>query len=59
MAKEFQCTSCHGNNVLCDAWVSLNDPEDVRLFDQAFCEDCDGECSVEEVEVPDEDEVDN
>jgi len=51
---EFQCTTCRGNNVLQDAWVSLNDPEDVRIFDQAFCEDCDGECNVEEVEVSDE-----
>jgi hypothetical protein len=59
MAKEFQCTSCHGNNVLCDAWVSLNDPEDVRIFDQAFCEDCDGECSVVEVEVTDDDDDEN
>ena len=54
MAKEFQCTTCHGNNVLQDAWVSLNDPEDVRTFDQTYCEDCDGECSVREVEVSDE-----
>ena len=54
MTKEFQCTSCGGNRVLCDAWVNLNDPEDVRTFDQTYCEDCDGECSVREVEVPDE-----
>ena len=52
MTKEFQCTSCGGNRVLCDAWVNLNDPEDVRTFDQTYCEDCDGECSVREVEVP-------
>jgi hypothetical protein len=56
MTKEFQCTSCGGNRVLCDAWVSLNDPEDVRTFDQTYCEDCDGECSVREVEVLDEPE---
>ena len=56
MTKEFQCTSCGGNRVLCDAWVNLNDDEDVRTFDQTYCEDCDGECSVREVEVPDEDE---
>ena len=56
MAKEFQCTSCGGNRVLCDAWVNLNDEEDVRTFDQTYCEDCDGECSVREVEVQDEDE---
>ena len=54
MAKEFQCTSCGGNRVLCDAWVNLNDPEDVRTFDQTYCEDCDGECSVREVEVTDD-----
>ena len=40
MAKEFQCTTCHGNNV----------------FDQHYCEDCASECNVEEVEVEDEDE---
>lgn len=51
MAKEFQCTSCGGNRVLCDAWVNLNDDEDVRTFDQTYCEDCDGECSVQEVDV--------
>jgi hypothetical protein len=39
---------------LCDAWVNLNDPEDVRTFDQTYCEDCDGECSVREVEVTDD-----
>jgi hypothetical protein len=39
---------------LCDAWVNLNDPEDVRTFDQTYCEDCDGECSVTEVEVTDD-----
>lgn len=54
MTKEFQCTSCGGNRVLCDAWVNLNDPEDVRTFDQTYCEDCDGECSVKEVEVTDD-----
>lgn len=54
MTKEFQCTSCGGNRVLCDAWVNLNDEEDVRTFDQTYCEDCDGECSVREVEVQDE-----
>ena len=54
MTKEFQCTSCGGNRVLCDAWVNLNDPEDVRTFDQTYCEDCDGECSVTEVEVTDD-----
>ena len=58
MAKEFQCTSCGGNRVLCDAWVNLNDDEDVRTFDQTYCEDCDGECSVKEVEVTDEVEGD-
>lgn len=51
--KEWQCTSCGGCNVFADAWVNINDPEDVRMFDQAFCEDCDGECSVEQVEVED------
>ena len=58
MTKEFQCTSCGGNSVLQDAWVSLNDPEYVLTFDSMFCQDCDGECSVKEVEVPDDDEDD-
>jgi hypothetical protein len=54
---EFQCTHCRGNNVLQDAWVSLNDHEDVRTFDSTFCEDCGGECSVLEVEVREEEET--
>jgi hypothetical protein len=42
----FVCTKCGSDRVLNDAWVACNDPEDVRVFDATFCEECDGPCSV-------------
>lgn len=49
--KEYVCNRCGSNRVMNDAWVPANDPEDVRVFDAAFCEDCDGECTIEVAEV--------
>ena len=47
------CTACGSPRVLLDAYVGLNDPDDVRTYDDTFCEDCGGECSTREVEVED------
>lgn len=46
----YYCTMCKGTNVLQDAWVSLN-TEETSVFDTFFCEDCDGECSVDSEEI--------
>lgn len=48
------CTTCGSPRVLLDAYVGLNDSDDVRTYDDTFCEDCGGECSTKEVEVEDD-----
>lgn len=51
------CTTCGSPRVMLDAWVNINDPDDVRTYDDKFCEDCDGACSTKEVEVDNEFDV--
>ena len=53
--KRWCCTTCGGQSVYSDAWVSMNDPDDVRTFDASHCDGCDGECNVEEREVEKDD----
>lgn len=48
-AKRWACTKCGGFNVYADAYVGLNDETDVRQYDQTYCDDCEGECNVDEV----------
>ena len=45
--KVWVCTQCGSPDVLNDAWVAVNDPKDVRIFDDLFCENCDGPCHIE------------
>ena len=45
------CTTCGSPRVFQDAYVNLNDPDDVRTFDDIVCDDCGKECSTKEVEV--------
>ena len=46
------CATCKGDNILQDAYVDMNG-EVVSTFDNFFCGDCDGECSIETVESTD------
>lgn len=46
------CNRCGSANIMIDAWVHANDPEDVRTFDERFCESCDGSCKTRTVTVP-------
>ena len=48
------CTTCGSANVLADAFVHANDPDDVRTFDDMYCENCECSCRTQEVEVPDD-----
>lgn len=48
------CTTCGSPRVFYDAFVGINDPEDVRTFDDTTCDDCGKECSTTEVEVADD-----
>ena len=52
--KRWCCTTCGGQDVVADAWVSLNDPDDVQTFDAEFCRDCDATCHTEQREVDNE-----
>ena len=54
MRKIYVCTYCGSPRVKRDAWVSVNDPDDVSVFDDTFCEDCDGPCRIEPVVVSDD-----
>lgn len=51
---QYKCLDCGGSNILHDSWARWN-PELQRfelenVFDQGFCIDCDGECSLDIVE---------
>ena len=47
----YTCSTCGSEDVFCDAWASLNEEERVIRFDALHCENCEGECSVNEQEV--------
>ena len=53
------CTHCGSGNVMCDAWVAVNDPDDVQTFDDLYCENCESSCNTQEVEVPDDFDIYN
>lgn len=44
----YVCTACGSDAVYTDAWASVNTSH-VITFDQHFCADCEGECSIREV----------
>lgn len=50
--KVHVCTTCGSPRVYADAFVGLNNENDVRTFDDTHCDDCDGSCKTHEVEVP-------
>lgn len=41
------CTRCDGTAVYYDAYVGINDPDDVRTFDAVYCDDCETRSTVE------------
>ena len=49
LPKIIVCNTCESKNVFYDAWVAVNDEEDVRTFDDIFCEECDGPTDVKEI----------
>jgi len=53
--KRVTCCTCGGENVLIDAWAAWSfekqEWELQNTFQQAYCEDCDGETSWEGVLV--------
>ena len=57
--KIYICTTCGSGNVLADAFVHVNAPDDVRTFDNMYCENCESSCKTTEVEVSDDFDVYN
>lgn len=47
------CTHCGSPRVFADAYAALNTDE-VRTYQQCRCDDCDGERRTQEVEAPDD-----
>lgn len=49
------CSECHGNDVLVDAYAEWDEEAQEFVlqstFDQAVCETCGGETTLEEVEL--------
>lgn len=49
------CATCGGENVKRDAWASWCDEtqswEIDSVFDNAWCDDCECECSIDRVEI--------
>ena len=52
---KFVCSSCGSENVRRDAWatwdVETQSWELATVFDAGFCDDCDGEASLTEIEI--------
>lgn len=42
------CSACGSADVFYDAYVGVNDDEDVRTFDAVFCDNCGGETSLKQ-----------
>jgi hypothetical protein len=41
----YRCNSCNGTDVRYDAWYDPNQ-DDTQVFDDGFCMDCEGECTI-------------
>lgn len=53
----YTCPECGSENVMHDAYVMMNDEDDVRTFDNKVCDDCSAafnQAVETEVDVPDE-----
>jgi uncharacterized OB-fold protein len=52
------CSECGSKDVLVEAWASWDEVnqewELSSTFNQAYCEDCDSETSINEIEIEDE-----
>lgn len=52
---KYVCTKCGSDNVLFDSWARWNeDKQEMELettFNNSYCEDCENDCRVKEVEI--------
>jgi len=52
------CSKCGSEDVVVDAWIQWNEYtqewEIYDIFDNCYCNKCEGECHIEDIEVKDE-----
>jgi hypothetical protein len=48
------CRECESDYVYYDAYVNVNDRNDVITFDAIYCSNCDGFTTLKEIKVEDE-----
>lgn len=55
MAKKMICNACESEEVFRDAYASWDVEAQTwilsNVYDQAYCNSCEGECSIREVEI--------
>lgn len=48
-----RCTTCHGDEILRDAWACWSferqEWELSQIFDHAYCETCESDCMIESI----------
>lgn len=55
--ETYVCNECGSDCVYFDAWVGVNDREDVDIFSNTYCKNCSAECwIIEESEYKQEKE---
>ena len=58
MKKGYRCTHCGSEDILCDAYAKWNIEsqkwELYNVFQQEYCEQCEGECSTDEFQIKQE-----
>ena len=45
------CKYCGSEEVVYDAWVNVNDYEDVQIFDDVYCKECESSTSLIEEDL--------
>jgi rRNA maturation endonuclease Nob1 len=45
------CDTCGSDAVYFDAYVNVNDIQDIRVFDYTMCDVCGGETTIREINV--------
>lgn len=42
------CLECGSDEVYFDGWIGVNDPSDIKSFDETHCERCQESCDITE-----------
>lgn len=42
----YVCCRCGSDRIYNDAWVGINDPDDIKTFDCTYCDECGDHCDI-------------